>query len=713
MPASYYTPQRTLAAIALLAFNAAAADEADFYFAELPVVATASRLPQRLDKAPASVTVIDQAMIKASGARHLNDVLRLVPGFQTFPGNTDGARVAYHGLNDEEFSPRVQVLVDGRSMYSPVFSNGVNWSLMPVALSDIERIEVVRGSNNVSYGSNAFLGVINIITVDPALTRGFSVSTNQGSQGVRDYTLRAGSALGKVGNIRLTYEQKDDDGLTDRYDWRDYNRSRLFNVRADFQPTTLDSVEISLGRVEASNLFGRLQKNGSTVLPVSKIDDPLRDYDQSSTFLQAQWRRVLGEGAEFTLRYAFTEDWASDIHVETNLSAFKTAGVTTPTLLQVDNYGGQSRTHEIEALHQFSPADNTRIVWGGSGRYSSLTSPDFLYGRASAERSVGRLFGNLEWQPVHWFTGNLGLSIEDDSLAGTHASPRISTNFHLNSENTIRFAYGKAYRTGSSIDYLGDRRNLPLTTVSGTPIASGSVYRRRFLGNPDMPSEKLETFEIGYLSEWKKLRMSFDVRGFIEKVPNRLLGPVDRVLPDGYCDALDLVLDPVCTGIRAGYTTPIQRVKTQGVEYQWHWQPFDQTRLQVSQAFIHISSEFLPGVPYNQRIESLTNQSAPTHTTSMLLMQKLPFGVDLSLAGYWLGAHRWSQNTAVPGYQRLDARLAYPFKWAGQRGEIAYTVQSLDGEHIEYKGPNGNNIDSILAARIVERRQWVSLRLDF
>ncbi|MDP3637586.1 MAG: Plug domain-containing protein, partial [Azonexus sp.] len=142
MPVSYYTPQRTLAAIALLAFNGAAADEADFYFAELPVVATASRLPQRLDKAPASVTVIDQAMIKASGARNLNDVFRLVPGFQTFPANTDPARVAYHGLNDEEFSPRVQVLVDGRSMYSPVFANGVNWSLMPVAMSDIERIEV-------------------------------------------------------------------------------------------------------------------------------------------------------------------------------------------------------------------------------------------------------------------------------------------------------------------------------------------------------------------------------------------------------------------------------------------------------------------------------------------------------------------------------------------------------------------------------------------
>jgi iron complex outermembrane recepter protein len=121
----------------------------------------------------------------------------------------------------------------------------------------------------------------------------------------------------------------------------------------------------------------------------------------------------------------------------------------------------------------------------------------------------------------------------------------------------------------------------------------------------------------------------------------------------------------------------------------------------------------LPGVAYNQRRELLTTESAPTHTTSVLLMQKLPFGLDLSLAGYWLGNHRWSQNTAVPSYQRLDGRLGYPFNWAGQRGELAYTVQSLDGDHAEYKGPNGNDLEAGLAARVVQRRHWVSLRLDF
>jgi len=113
--------------------NAIAADE-DIFFSELPIVASVSRLPQRLADAPTAVTVLDREIIKSSGARDLNDILRLVPGFQTFPHNTESARVNYHGLNDEEYSPRVQVLIDGQSQYSPLFRSGVNWLTIPVAI---------------------------------------------------------------------------------------------------------------------------------------------------------------------------------------------------------------------------------------------------------------------------------------------------------------------------------------------------------------------------------------------------------------------------------------------------------------------------------------------------------------------------------------------------------------------------------------------------
>ena len=93
----------------------AAMTEDELYFAELPIVASVSRLPQKLQDAPTSVTVLDRELIRASGALDLNDLFRLVPGFQTFPNTTDPTRVSYHGLTDEDFSPRVQVLIDGRS----------------------------------------------------------------------------------------------------------------------------------------------------------------------------------------------------------------------------------------------------------------------------------------------------------------------------------------------------------------------------------------------------------------------------------------------------------------------------------------------------------------------------------------------------------------------------------------------------------------------
>src|SRR5512145_3033268 len=101
-----------LAGVWLAGTAAAAEDDENLYFSDLPIVASVSRLPQRLADAPTAVTVIDRAMIKGSGARDLNDIFRLVPGFQTYPNNTDAARVTYHGLTDEDYSPRVQVLID-------------------------------------------------------------------------------------------------------------------------------------------------------------------------------------------------------------------------------------------------------------------------------------------------------------------------------------------------------------------------------------------------------------------------------------------------------------------------------------------------------------------------------------------------------------------------------------------------------------------------
>lgn len=90
-------------------------------------------------------------------------------------------------------------------------------------------------------------------------------------------------------------------------------------------------------------------------------------------------------------------------------------------------------------------------------------------------------------------------------------------------------------------------------------------------------------------------------------------------------------------------------------------------------------------------------------------MQKLPYGFDFSAFGQWVGDMKWSTNTTVKPYRRLDVRLAYPFRWAKTGGELAITAQSVGGSHGEYSA----GVQGAWDDRIVERRQWLSLRLDF
>lgn len=658
--------------------GALAADE-DIYFSELPVVASVSRLPQRLADAPTAVTVIDRDMIKASGARDLNDVFRLVPGFQTYPNNTEPAKVTYHGMGDGDYSSRVQVLIDGRSMYSPLFDGGVNWATLPVSLDDIERIEVVRGTNAVSYGSNAFLGVINIITVDPALVRGWAVSTSYGNQNVRDYSLRTGGRIGDIGDFRFTFKQQNDDGLANKYDWIDSYFSRLFDFRADFSLSERDSLQFSAGQVEGITQAGRLNLKPNPVLVFGQWTDPIRPVRQTNTYAQLLWRRVLSGTSDLQVRYSYMVDRSSD-----------TFGITVPppilapvpVVVAINQTGDEGSRHELELQHSLKLADVTRLVWGASWRNDAVRSAWTFPGQGTLHRDIARVFGNLEWKPVNWFTGNLGLAGEHDSMVGSHASPRVSTNFHLNQENTIRLGFSRANRTPSTSSLMGDQK-YPLP-----PPLTVQLYT----GNPNLPSERLDTWEIGYLGDWRELRASLDVRLFSESMSNRLF---NVELPAG-----------------DRTTMPIQDVHIRGLEYQFKWQPFEPTRIVLSQAYSKIDSDFLPGAlsivgTSSAKIEDFTNYSMPRHSTSVLLMQKLPLGLEFSAAVYRQDFMKWSAITHSERYFRVDTRLAYPFRTGGLGGEVAVMVQSLNGAHNEYKSHTSP------ANRVVDRRQWVTVRLDF
>ena len=162
MPLAFRLPTLLLSATALCGPAAALAQtQAAPTVLEEIVVTTASGIATSIQDAPASITVIDQKAIQASGARNVKDVLRTVPGLNLTRGNDGNSNVSFRGLS----SSRTLTLVDGKRIGSRnTFARHYQGDLQIVPLDAIDRIEVVRGPMSTLYGSDAMGGVINIIT---------------------------------------------------------------------------------------------------------------------------------------------------------------------------------------------------------------------------------------------------------------------------------------------------------------------------------------------------------------------------------------------------------------------------------------------------------------------------------------------------------------------------------------------------------------------
>ncbi len=142
-------------------------------------VTTVSKRPQRLTEVASAVFVITQNDIQRSGATSIPEALRMAPGVHVARIGTDKWAISIRGFNGR-LANKLQVLMDGRSVYTPMFS-GVLWQQQDTLLEDIDRIEVVRGSNATTWGVNAVNGVINIITKKAVDTQGILLTAGGGS----------------------------------------------------------------------------------------------------------------------------------------------------------------------------------------------------------------------------------------------------------------------------------------------------------------------------------------------------------------------------------------------------------------------------------------------------------------------------------------------------------------------------------------------------
>lgn len=635
------------------------------FFTDIPVVLTATRLAQPSNEAPAAVTIIDREMIEASGAREIADLFQLVPGFVVSHANGYTPIVMYHGLSDE-YARRMQVLIDGRSVYSPT-AGGVEWTNLALTIDDIERIEVIRGPNAASFGSNSFLSIINITTYNAVDTTGAYAKVVRGTDSINDTFLRVGNTKNDF-SYQLSVGYNNDDGFNDR---DDDHYVRMAKFRSDFQINSSNTVMFQLG----SNTGPRESHEYTLQTTVDRQID--------NNFAQIQWTHQVDANEELSLHF---------FHNSENTEEFFDV-----TLLGLGRVVADNLTHgersDIEFQHSLPITQSARIVWGLGARQDSSYGVD-VYGTNPATGYVGgkkvfynkmlRAFGNLEWRLNERLLINTGAMLENSDLAENQISPRVGLNFLFNSKHSMRFTASQATRT-PTLRETYDNYRVPIYGIPSQPV---SFVTTLWKGNQDLSPELITAYEVGYhaIFDWKKL--TFDIKFFREEVrdlispdQNQVADPTD--LFDGEYEVIDNLTDSDITG----------------GELALEINPTKSSRLILSHSHTNLVSK-------NPNISSdILAESAPEYITSLLIINRFTNNATGSLLYTKVSkSNGLGSGDAVDGHDRLDLRLGYEFGTSKTRGEIGFVAQNLLGKYIDWA-------TSPEPDQIIDTRRYVFLKL--
>lgn len=637
----------------------AALSEADF-FADVPIVLTATRLSQPINEAPAAMTIIDREMIKASGAREVADVFRLVPGFQVQHQHGHTPVITYHGMSDQ-YSRWLQVLVDGRTIYTPSVG-GVEWSHIPLVLEEIERIEVTRGPNAASYGSNAFAATINIITKHAAETTGLFAGFTYGEPShIRDGLLRYGNTTGDL-DYRLTLGYMADDGFEERHDLK---RVRLGRLRADYRSSAVDTW-----------LFEGGFNNGPRGLDFgdpAEYPERTREKQVDYHFEQLRWTRELDGKQEVLIQYFHnhhevdeTDEYDLTAEEAQSLFGIPPAAYTSPIHLALYNSITTDR-HDLEIQHTLVPNENWRIAWGGSVRQDQLHAPGIISSNTTDNIDLTRIFANSEWHMTTDTLLNTGAMWEKSELTGNSISPRLALQHQLTETTAIRAITSKATRIPTMVEYDGE-----ITYHFSGALLPGPVSVPFLKSDAELTYETIKSREIGMNSQISAIGLALDVKLYRDFIENII-----------YFDA------------SAGYGIPRngEDVSLSGLEVQADYKPVADTRIIVGYALTKIDS--------NDTHEDYS-ETAPLRSYSLLLSKRFNKNINASLALYRNhDVEGLGDGNPLPIQNKVDCRLSFPFWSNGVSGAVTLVGQNITGDYIDWRSDN-----------IAERTYYAKLTLE-
>ncbi|MDP9502849.1 TonB-dependent receptor [Pseudomonas protegens] len=680
------SPLRLSLLLGMLFGYPALADDLFMDGSALPEVLTATRLKQSPAAVPGSMTVLENELIKASGARDISELLRLVPGMMVGAISGNQATVNYHGTNASE-ARRMQVLIDGRSVYRAGLAT-VDWSDIPVAMEDIERIEVFRGPNTVSYGANALMAVVNIITRSPANSHGTRFKVTRGQRGINDWYASQGTGW-ESGDLRLSLSGQEDDGFDSRLDGSDYRDSRRLN-RVSLSVSQMlneqQSIDWQLNAKEGTNqrpytykpvFYGVSQQGNNSDVVAKDYAGSLRWNlelnPQHSLYVQGSaqhwdrqqtWRAcdaAISFSPELTRLWQINPNYAE--RLARGIKGFSDAGAPPPgspaeqaiaqqVLTQwsaggkqtvcgnIDQSARETR-YDLELQDTLSLSDNLRLVSGMNYRYDRADSETYFNG--TLDDTTWRLFGQLEWRASeHWLIQG-GAMYEDTQLTGNSLTPRIAVNYLINPRHGLRAVYSEAIR---SADMFENNVNWSyrVTGLSAPVYGQNSAqYFVRTRGPGNLDQEHMRSRELGYNGYFSDQALNLDIKLFYDEISGMISEPLRN---NQYIASNN------------------NSARFSGTEGQVDWQLSRADRLRLTYAYVHAQAS-------NRLDQHLTASNSGSA------------GWLRNWGQGWSSALFYYGDNALNGYrfQRIDTRIAKRLALGKASLELAGTLQQrLDHE---------------------------------
>ncbi|HEX4068223.1 MAG TPA: TonB-dependent receptor [Acidobacteriaceae bacterium] len=592
---------------------------------------------------PAAIFVLTAEDIRRSGVTNIPDALRLIPGVNVARVNGDrNWVVAIRGLGDQ-YSKYVLVLIDGRSVYTPLFG-GVFWTIDNVMLENIDRIEVIRGPGGTIWGTDAVNGIINIITKSAADTKGVLASAGGGNVDENTEDLRYGGRshgfdfrADGFGWVRGAEQHQDGQP---NYDWSRFGQVGFRGDRAAGRDSVM---------VEGNAYIGHLgdAQSLSTFTPPAMFIS----YQSTNVYggnLLGRWRRELPDNADVYLQ-AY---WAHDYRIG-------------------PNFGETRDTFDVDFLHRTPPTKYQQFTYGVGARWSPSTTQqtiptDSFVPAAETEN----IYSGFLQEEVRFIPNRLSLALgsklEHNSYTGFEYEPNGRLLYTPAANQTLWASISRAVRIPDRVDENIDD-NVYIAPVWG-----------QIAGNMHLRAEELVAYEGGYRG-MPGQRVYFSAAGF-HNVYDDLIAQGAPYLGT----ATSPPFPPGSLLIGFQYRNGI-RGTTDGFELGPEWQPASWWRFDVAYSYLHVNLTDDPGFNYPVTLTTLHGSSPNSQVVARSLIN-LPGHFEFDPSFRYVGA---LPAQGVPAYETADVR----FGWHLPKGlDLSIVGQNLlQPHHAEFgisPGPN-------------------------